>query len=323
MRTKPLLGIEIAGYGSALPDLRESNQEFIDRIGVVGKTPEDIERVTGIKYRHRAEGLADDNAQLAAKAGRIALERAELEPYQIDSVILATTTPDQRVPATSARVSHLLGLEGAAGFDVNAACSGFTYALNEGYRRIHCGDQHSLVIGCDVLSRLINDDPDEWKTSVLFGDGAGAVVLSQTDTRPEAGLLGWNEVVDGSLVDILCADYDTPIYMQGREVFLRAIRLMPEVGNKALQAAGVSPDEIKAVIPHQANLRILKSAAKDLGISMDKMVWTGDMHANTSSASIPMALAQTLDEGRVERGDAALLVGFGAGMTAAASVVRY
>lgn len=323
MRARPLLGIEITGYGSALPELQESNQEFIDRLQLTDTTPEKIKRVTGIEYRHRAEGLPDDNAQLAFRAALAALEMANIEPGEIDSLILATTTPDQRVPATSATVSHLLGLRDAAAFDVNAACSGFTYALNMGFRRLHCGDRRSLVIGCDVLSRLINDDPNEWKTSVLFGDGAGAVVLEQNESRPEAGLLGWHETVDGSLANILCADYDTPIRMQGGEVFLNAIKLLPEVGRKALEAAGVEPSDVTIVIPHQANRRIIESAAKKLGIPLEKMVWTGDIHANTSSASIPLALAKTLDSGLLQRDDVALMVGFGAGMTAAASVVRY
>lgn len=323
MRATPLLGIEISGYGSALPANRESNQEFIDRLHLTDTTPEKIKRVTGIEYRNLAEGLRDDNAQLAARAARTALEVANVDPSEIDSLILATTTPDQRAPATSATVSHLLGLRGAAAFDINAACSGFTYALNMGFRRLHCGDRRSLVIGCDVLSRLVNDDPNEWKTSVLFGDGAGAVVLEQNEARPEAGLLGWYETVDGSLADILCADHDSPLSMNGREVFSKAIKLMPEVGSKALQAAGIEPNDVSIVIPHQANRRIIELAAKELGIPMDKMVWTGDVHANTSSASIPLALTKTLDSGQIQRGDVALMVGFGAGMTAAASVVRY
>ena len=232
--------------------------------------------------------------------------------------MLATTTPDRTVPATSPTVQYQLGLFCGA-FDVNAACSGFTYALVVAHGLIALGSERVLVVGTDTLSRIT--DWDDRNTAVLFADGSGAVVLEAVEGRGQ--LLGWDLDADGSAEEFLYADVGGYLKMDGKEVFRRAVRIMVDSAEKSMEAAGVHADDIALVVPHQANARIIKAACDRLGIGMDRTSMVLDRTGNTSSASIPLALAAALDAGRVHDGDRLLLVGFGAGMTAASTIIEW
>ena len=215
-------------------------------------------------------------------------------------------------------MQYQLGLFCGA-FDVNAACSGFTYALVVAHGLIAMGSERILVIGTDTLSRIT--DWDDRNTAVLFADGSGAVVLEAVEGRGQ--LLGWDLDADGSAEEYLYADVGGYIKMDGKEVFRRAVRIMVDSAEKSMEAAGVHADDIALVVPHQANARIIKAACDRLGIEMDRAAMVLDRTGNTSSASIPLALADALDHGRVKDGDLILLVGFGAGMTAASTIIRW
>ena len=273
-----------------------------------------IRERTGIAERH----VGGSTMSLSVEAGRKALEKAGVEPGSIDVLVLATTTPDQTVPATSATVQHELGLSCGA-FDLNAACSGFTYALVVAHGMLAVGSRRALVIGTDTLSRIT--DFTDRGTGILFADGSGAVVLEAVDGPGQ--LLGWDIDADGSLVSLLYCDIGGYIKMDGKEVFRRAVRIMVDSAEKSMKHAGVTADELKLVVPHQANIRIIEAACNRLGVPMERAATTIDRTGNTSSASIPLALAEALDKGQIDRGDLVLLVGFGAGMTAASAVLRW
>ena len=241
-----------------------------------------------------------------------------LDPSEIDAVILATTTPDRAVPATSATVQHELGLRCGA-FDINAACSGFTYGLVVAHGLIATGAEKILVIGTDTLARIT--DWEDRNTAVLFADGSGAVVLEAVDGRGE--LLGWDLDADGSAERFLYAEVGGYLKMDGKEVFRRAVRIMVDSAQKSLAHAGVSIDDVTLIVPHQANTRIISAACDRLGISMDKAAVVLERTGNTSSASIPLALVDAIEHDRVREGDLILLVGFGAGMTAASAIIRW
>ena len=237
----------------------------------------------------------------------------------IDLLILATTTPDQQVPATASTVQHALGLSCGA-FDLNAACSGFMYGFVTAHQFIETGGlDRVLVIGSETLSRIV--DWDDRTTAVLFADGAGAVVLEAAEG--ESSLLGWDLGSDGSLRSILDADIGGYLRMEGKEVFRRAVRVMIDSATRSMQRAGVTADDIALVVPHQANLRIIESANAKLGLPMERTALVLDRTGNTSSASIPIALADAASNGRLKAGDLVLLVGFGAGMTWASAVLRW
>ena len=305
-------GAVITGWGTALPDKVLTNDDL--RASGLETSDDWIVDRTGIKQRH----VGGSTASLSVESGRQAIEMAGLEPAQIDAVVLATTTPDRTVPGTSPTVQNELGLRCGA-FDVNAACSGFTYALVVAHGLIALGSDRVLVIGTDTLSRVV--DWDDRNTAVLFGDGSGAVVLEAVEGRGQ--LLGWDLDADGSAEELLYADVGGYIHMDGKEVFRRAVRIMVDSAEKSMKAAGVHADEIALVVPHQANARIIKAACDRLGIGMDRAAMVLDRTGNTSSASIPLALADALDNGRINEGDLILLVGFGAGMTAASSIIRW
>jgi 3-oxoacyl-[acyl-carrier-protein] synthase-3 len=241
-----------------------------------------------------------------------------LDPSDIGAVILATTTPDRTVPATSATVAHELGLRCGA-FDVNAACSGFTYALVVAHGLIASGAQRLLVIGTDTLARIT--DWEDRNTAVLFADGSGAVVLEAVEEGNQ--LLGWDLDADGAAERLLYAELGGYIHMDGKEVFRRAVRIMVDSAEKSMAHAGVTKDDIALVVPHQANIRIIKAACERLDIPLERAATVLDRTGNTSSASIPLALCDALDNGRVRDGDLILMVGFGAGMTAASAIVRW
>jgi len=222
------------------------------------------------------------------------------------------------VPATSATVQNALGLKCGA-FDVNAACSGFVYALTVAHGLIAVGARKVLVIGTDTLSRIT--DWNDRNTAVLFADGSGAVVLEAVDGPGQ--LLAWDIDADGSAEELLYCELGGTIHMEGKEVFRRAVRIMVDSGQKSLAAAGVSADEVALVVPHQANIRIIQAACERLGIPIERAATVLHYTGNTSSASIPLALVDALNAGRLKDGDNVLLVGFGAGMTAASAVLRW
>jgi len=304
-------GATIRGWGTALPEKVVTNA---DLEATLDTSDEWIVERTGIRERR----VGDTTSGLAVRSGREAMDRAGWGPDDVDLVILATTSPDQQVPATASTVQHELGLSCGA-FDLNAACSGFVYGLVAAHGMIDAGLSRVLVIGAETLSRFT--DWDDRGTAILFADGAGAVALEAVDGPGE--LLGWDLGSDGSLRHILDADIGGYIEMDGREVFRRAVRMMVSSGQLAMERAGVEPDDIAAVVPHQANIRIIESACTKLGFAMDKVVSVLHRTGNTSSASIPLALAEAADTGRIGPGDLVLLVGFGAGMTWASAVIRW
>lgn len=307
-----LRGARITGWGTALPDKVVTNDDLAAR--GLDTNDEWIRDRTGIRERR----FGGTTASLSIEAGRKAIEKAGIDPSQIDALILATTTPDRTVPATSATVQQGLGLRCGA-FDMNAACSGWTYALIVAHGLIGAGMSRILVIGTDTLSRIT--DPDDRNTAILFADGSGAVVLEATEGPGQ--LLGWDIDSDGAAESALYSEVGGFIHMDGKEVFRRAVIIMADSARKSLAAAGVGVDDIAVVIPHQANIRIIDAACRRLGVPVEKASIVLDYTGNTSSASVPLALAAALDKGRINDGDLVLLVGFGAGMTAASAVIRW
>jgi 3-oxoacyl-[acyl-carrier-protein] synthase-3 len=306
-----LPGAVITGWGTALPDTVVTNAQLEARLDT---TDEWIATRSGIRERH----IGGTVSTLAIDAGRRALERAGLAPEQVDLLVLATCTPDLAVPATSAAVHFALGLSGGA-FDVNAACAGFVYALVAAHGAVSCGAAHRvLVIGADCVSLLT--DPDDRATAVLFADGAGAVVLEPSD---DDGLLAVDFGVDGSAHDLLTCAHGGYMEMEGKEVFRRAVRTTVDSASRALERANLTPDDVALFVPHQANLRIIEAVASRLGVPMQRVAVVVDRTGNTSSASVPLALADASDAGRLRPGDHVLMSGFGAGMTWASTVVRW
>jgi 3-oxoacyl-[acyl-carrier-protein] synthase III len=304
-------GAVITGWGTALPPKIVTNDELALTMATSDAW---IRERTGIERRH----VGGTTAGLSIESGRKAIEMAGLDPREIDQLVLATTTPDRTVPATSATVQGELGMRCGA-YDVNAACSGFVYALVQAHGMIAMGAEKVLVIGTDTLARIT--DWDDRNTAILFADGSGAVVLEAVDGAGQ--LLAWDLDADGSAERFLYCDIGDYLKMDGKEVFRRAVRIMVDSGEKSMTAAGVTADEIKLVVPHQANIRIIDAAARRLGIPMERVSTVLQDTGNTSSASVPLALAAGLENGRVENGDLVLLVGFGAGMTAASAVLRW
>jgi 3-oxoacyl-[acyl-carrier-protein] synthase III len=305
-------GAVITGWGTALPPKVLTNDDLAD-LGLDTSDQWIVER-TGIRERH----VGGTTAGLSAEAGRAALGMAGLDPGQIDALVLATTTPDRTVPATSSTVQNELGLTCGA-FDVNAACSGFTYAVVVGHGLIAMGAEKVLVIGTDTLARIT--DWEDRNTAVLFGDGSGAVVLEAVDGGGQ--LLAWDLQSDGSLEPLFYAEIGDYMRMDGKEVFRRAVRIMVDSANTTLEHAGATADDVALIVPHQANVRIIQAACDRLGIGIDRAAVVLDRVGNTSSASIPLALVDAIDAGRVHEGDLVLLVGFGAGMTAASALIRW
>jgi 3-oxoacyl-[acyl-carrier-protein] synthase-3 len=304
-------GVAITGWGTALPDKVVTND---DLAATMDTSDEWITERTGIRERR----VGGTTSELATEAGRVALARAGVEPTEIDLVILATTTPDQTVPGTSPTVEKNLGMRCGA-IDINAACSGFVYGLALANGIISSGASKVLLIGAETLSRIT--DWNDRGTAILFADGAAAVVIEAVDGPGQ--LLSWDLDADGAAQPYLYADVGDFLKMDGREVFRRAVRLMVDSASKALEAAAVGPDDIALMVPHQANIRIIDSACQRLGIPIERTATNIDRYGNTSAASIPLALAEALEEGRVAHGDLVLLVGFGAGMTAASAVLRW
>ena len=305
------IGAKFIGWGTALPENVVTNEELSKTMDT---TDEWIRERTGIERRH----IGGTTASLSIESGRKAIEMAGIDPLSIDALVLSTTTPDRTVPATSAAVQHGLGLRCGA-FDVNAACSGFVYALVTGHGLIAMGMKRVLVIGTDTLSRIT--DWTDRNTAILFADGSGAAVIEAV-TGP-GQLMGWDFDADGSLEELLYAEIGGTLHMDGKEVFRRAVRIMVDSAEKSLKASGLTANEIDLVVPHQANVRIIEAACKRLDIPMSKTAIVLQETGNTSSASIPLALFDAVANSRVKSGDNVLLVGFGAGMTAASAVIKW
>ncbi len=301
----------ITGWGIALGPEILTNHDLADRMDT---SDEWIVERTGIRERR----IGGSTAGLAVQAAKNALAKAGRSAEEIDLLILATTTPDDQIPATSAMVQSELGLTCGA-MDINAACSGFVYSLITGFGFLKLGYKRVLVVGSETLSRFT--DWEDRSTAILFGDGAGAFIIEATEA--DGCLLGWNLGCDGSLRDILFAEIGGTINMSGQEVFRKAVIAMTDSAESSLTASGLSANEIAYVIPHQANIRIIESSMKRLGIPLDRAVSVLERTGNTSSASIPLALFEALDDGRVSSGDILLLVGFGAGMTSASAVIQW
>lgn len=319
----------IVGWGTAVPDGRVTNADLEARLD----TSNDwiVER-TGIHER-RVVGPAETTASLAAEAAGQAIKRAGLVPSDIELLIIATVTPEQPIPHTGAFVGETLGLD-CGSFDMNAACAGFVYELVVGSSMVQMGYEHVLIVGAETLSRII--DPDDRATTVIFGDGAGAAVLAATPETP--GLLAWDLGCDGSAAALLevpaggsrlpasaqtIADRGHYLKMAGQEVFRRAVRVVVESASLTLDRAGVTAADVAWFVPHQANGRIIDAASRRLGIDPARTLVNIDRYGNTSSASIPLALFEAVDDGRVRDGDLVLCSGFGAGMTWASALIRW
>jgi 3-oxoacyl-[acyl-carrier-protein] synthase III len=303
----------ITGWGAALPPKVLTNA---DLEATLDTSDAWIVERTGIRERR----IGASTAGLAIEAGRAALERAGVDPGGIDLVVVCTCTPDDQIPATASVVQHELGTGGGA-MDLAAACSGFVYGLVAAEGQLRMGLRRVLLIGAETMSRIV--DWGDRGTAILFGDGAGAVVLDAIGEPGRGGLLGWDLGNDGSLRHILWADAGGPIHMDGPEVFRRAVRVVVESSLRALDHAGLAPGDVDLLVPHQANQRIIDAACGRLGIPPERAVSVIEHTGNTSAASIPLALADAAQAGRIAAGDRLLLVGFGAGMSWASAVVEW
>ena len=313
----------IAGVGSALPKRRMDNAELA---ATVDTTDQWIVERTGIKSRYIA-GDGETTASLATDAARKALSDAGVEPSEIGLIVLATATPDQTFPSSATKVQAALGIDDCVAFDVHAVCTGFLYALTVADSMLRSGAATTaLVIGSETFSRIL--DWEDRGTCVLFGDGAGALVLRSEES--ERGILATRLHADGRHNDLLFVDGGPSttgtvgkLRMKGREVFRHAVVNLAEVLNEVLGDAGLSTADVDWVVPHQANARILDATAKKLGLSPEKIVITVDRHANTSAASVPLALDTAVRDGRIKRGDVVVLEAMGGGFTWGAAVLRY
>ncbi|MEO6024773.1 MAG: beta-ketoacyl-ACP synthase III [Burkholderiales bacterium] len=313
----------IIGTGSYLPEKKLSNR---DLEAMVETSDEWIYSRTGIRSRHIA-AENETTSDLALAASRRAIAAAQIEPRAIDLIVVATSTPDMIFPSTACLLQAKLGIKGGAAFDLQAVCTGFVYALATASKFIESGQYRcSLVVGAEIFSRIL-----DWKdrgTCVLFGDGAGAVVLQASQTP---GVLSSHLHADGSYVDILStpgsirngAVFGHPfLKMEGNSVFKLAVKVLEEVGKEALAANDMSIEQIDWFIAHQANVRIIHSSARKLGLPLDKVIVTVDKHGNTSAASIPLALDDAVRDGRIKAGQHVLLEGVGGGFTWGAVLVR-
>ncbi len=313
----------VAGVGSALPRRQVSNAELAERVDT---SDEWIVERTGIRNRYIAEE-GETTATLAHGAALKALDHAGLSAADIDLIVLATATPDQTFPSSATKVQAMLGIDDCIAFDVHAVCTGFLYALTVADSMLRSGSaKTALVIGSETFSRIL--DWEDRATCVLFGDGAGALVL--TTEEGERGILATSLHADGRHNELLFVDGGPSttqtvgkLRMKGREVFRHAVVNLAEVLNEVLAEAGLQSADINWVVPHQANARILDATAKKLGLPREKVIVTVDRHANTSAASVPLAFDTAVRDGRIKRGDLIVLEAMGGGFTWGAAVLRY
>ncbi|WP_028917413.1 beta-ketoacyl-ACP synthase III [Pseudoxanthomonas sp. J35] len=318
----------IAGTGSYLPAKVVTNDDLAK---VVDTSDEWIRTRTGIAER-RVAAEGETTSDLGHQAALRALEAAGVEPSEIDLIVVGTTTPDVVFPSTACLIQQKLGIAGCAAFDVNAACSGFVFALSVADKFIRTGAaKTALVVGAETLTRIV--DWSDRTTCVLFGDGAGAVVLKADS---ETGILSTHLHADGSKRDLLCCpagvsagfkpeetNAGVRILMAGNEVFKHAVKALDGVVDETLAANGLDKRDLDWLIPHQANLRIIEATAKRLDMPMDRVVVTVDRHGNTSAGSVPLALDEAVRSGRVQRGQLLLLEAFGGGFTWGSALLRY
>ena len=323
---------KIIGCGSYLPKRLVTNSELVTKIDT---TDEWIETRTGIRQRYLAAD-GELTSDLATKAAEKALEQANILATQIDLIVLATTTPDSTFPATATTVQHRLGMTNGAAFDIQAVCSGFIFGLSVADNFIKSGQCKTvLLIGAETFSRIL--DWNDRSTCVLFGDGAGAVLLcaaeDNTDKTEEnlgSGILSTHLHSDGATNNLLYVDGGPSstqtvghVRMNGREVFRHAVNNFSSVVEETLEANGLCSEDIDWIVPHQANKRILDGTRRKLGLPPEKIIITVDLHANTSAASIPLALDVAVRDGRIQKGDLILMLAMGGGLTWGASLVRW
>jgi 3-oxoacyl-[acyl-carrier-protein] synthase III len=316
------------GCGGYLPERVVTNADLAKTLDT---SDEWIVQRTGIRQRHVA-APGEKTSDLALNAARRALAAAKVAPDEIDLIVLATSTPDNTFPATAARVQAELGMKHGAAFDVQAVCSGFVYALATADNFIRAGQvKTALVIGAETFSRIL--DWQDRGTCVLFGDGAGALVLRgvpSNGSASERGVLSTHLHSDGSGYDLLYVDGGVSttgtsglLRMEGKEVFKHAVRRLAEVVDEALAANGLRASDVDWLVPHQANRRIIDAMGRKLGLGSDKVVVTIDRHANTSAASVPLALAEAASDGRIRAGQLVLIEAMGGGLTWGASLLRW
>jgi 3-oxoacyl-[acyl-carrier-protein] synthase-3 len=319
----------IAGTGSQLPERVVTNQDLEK---IMDTTDEWIRSRTGIHER-RIISEGQTTSSLTFDACQKALEAADVDPGEIDLFILGTTTPDLIFPSSACLIQKQLGLPDCGAMDVNAACSGFVYALSIADKFIKCGDaKKALVAGAETLSQIVNWNKRD--TAVLFGDGAGAVVLEASE---DPGILSTHIHADGGYADLLSTEVGVSrgfkglennegkpeIGMKGNEVFKVAVRTLGRIVDETLGANNLEKSDLDCLIPHQANYRIIKATARMLNMDMDHVVVTVDRHGNTSAASVPLALDEAVRDGRIQRGDMLLLEAFGGGFTWGSALIRY
>ena len=318
-----MINSRISGTGGYLPEKILTNHDLEK---MVETSDQWITDRTGIKKRHvAAEG--ETTCDLAEKAARAALDAAAIAVDEIDLIIVATTTPDRVFPSTACLLQERLGIHGCTAFDIQAVCTGFVYALSVADKFIRSGShKHALVIGAETLSRIV--DWTDRGTCVLFGDGAGAVVLSASD---EPGILSTHLHADGQYKELLSTsggvseglNGEVHITMQGNEVFKVAVNTLGRIVDETLAANDLQKSDIDWLVPHQANIRIIKATARKLKMSMDHVVTTVQEHGNTSAASVPLALDVAVRDGRIQRGDTLLLEAFGGGFTWGSALLKY
>jgi 3-oxoacyl-[acyl-carrier-protein] synthase-3 len=309
--------IRVAGWGRAHPPRQLTN---LDLEATLDTSDEWIRERTGIVNRY----VGGDSAELGTEAGRIALERAGMTGADVELLIVATSTPAQLMPGAYAQIAESLGITSAA-FDLNGACAGFTYGLISASGLLTTGPRTALVVGVDAMSAIT--DPSDRGTAILFGDGAGAVVLRALDgdapADQQGGLLGWHAGTDGAARSILFCDRGGWIQMEGQAVFKIAVRAAVDSARVALERAEMKPGDVDLFIPHQANQRITDAIASRLGLQEDRVVSTLADTGNSSAGTIPYALAVAADDGRIRDGAVVLMSGFGAGMTWATALFRW
>jgi len=319
---------QVVGCGAYLPERIVTNRELAERLDT---SDEWIVQRTGIRQRHIA-APGELTSDLAVKASERTLASAGLSGSDLDLLVLATATPDNTFPATATKVQSRLGMKSGAAFDVQAVCSGFIYALATADNFIRCGQaRRALVIGAETFSRIL--DWEDRGTCVLFGDGAGAVVLEAAPSNgsaDERGILSTHLHSEGDHYEILYVDGGPSttgtcgfLRMEGKEVFRHAVHRLAEVVDEALHANNLTPRDIDWLVPHQANRRIIDAMGRKLGLAAERVVVTIDRHANTSAASVPLALAEAVADGRIKPGQLVLMEAMGGGLTWGAALVRW